>query len=428
MPEAQVSRYYVLKWIYFATVASIYGTALTYFLRYLIINAYGLIASRGIPLYFFPIVGALLCGLIIYKIRPQSAGEGVPRYMNAVNSKTGNMTISTSICKFLAVTVTLACGGSGGLVGPLIRVNSGFMFGMGNFLEKFGFNKDDRRTMTICGASAICAIVFQAPVSAGLFAVEVLKRANMRYLDLFPAIMTSCLSVALVRFLNYETIYPFHVLAKPFPLTDLLWILLIGTVTGYYSLGYITFYGWVRNMMGRDKLKLRNMILGAVIITGMAFFVHEGLIGTSSSYFKNLTTGEGLWPWQGQLQGRFLFITFFILAILKGVTNCVTVGSGLSAGFTGPSMIMGLFIGAAFAQLLGVAATSGTYYAFLAAGMSGVLSASMNIPLAASMMGAEIMGPAYVLPSTISSIVAFQIARRATIYDQKFSIGTHEED
>ena len=77
---------------------------------------------------------------------------------------------------------------------------------------------------------------------------------------------------------------------------------------------------------------------------------------------------------------------------------------------------MGLMIGAAFGHLLNIPPSSGTYYSFMAAGMSGILSASMNVPMSAAVMGAEIFGSNIGFSSTISSIIAFQVARGTTLY------------
>ncbi len=93
---------------------------------------------------------------------------------------------------------------------------------------------------------------------------------------------------------------------------------------------------------------------------------------------------------------------------MKGLTNSITVGSGLSGGFIGPSVIMGLFLGAAMAQFFGIQANSRVYYALLVAGMSGVLSGSLNAPIAAAIIGTEIFGAEYAVPATLSSIISFQ--------------------
>ena len=416
----KLSVIYLLKWICFAVSASTLGIGTIYSFKYLLINTLELIHHSGISFYLYPVFGALVCGLIIYRICPGSAGEGMPAYMRSVNTENGNLSLKATVCKFFATLFTLGFGGSGGIIGPMVRVNSGIMASLGNLLIKIGFTEEDRRIITICGASAVCAAAFQSPIGAGFLAVEILKRANMRYLDLFPSIITSCLCVTLIRHLNLPDIFPFNfsIVNDDFVfLKDMIWIITLGFITGGFSILYVKLYGWMRKFMERDSLSTINMLIGSIIVSGIAFLVHQDLLSVSFSYIGNLTSGDGDWPFAEIFEGRTLFVVFILLAIMKGLTNSITVGSGLSGGFIGPSVIMGLFLGAAMAQFLGIQANSGVFYALLVAGMSGVLSGSLNAPIAAAIIGTEIFGAEYAVPATLSSIISFQIARSSYLYD-----------
>ncbi len=417
---SRLSLIHVIKWFCVALIASISGVLVTYSFMFLLEKGSNFLINTTIPYYFFPVVAALISGFIIYKLRPTSAGEGIPSYLRAVNLKKGNFSATTSIYKYFAALITLVCGGSGGIVGPLVKINAGIMSRAGWLLQKIGFNEDDRRTIVICGASAVCAIVFRSPVGAGLFAVEILKRANMRYLDLFPSIITSCLTIALITMLDLPLIYQFKA-GVSFAIKDsIFWICIIGIFTGFYSIVYVKFYEFIRKVMGRDCVKVRNMVFATIFVGFVAYLVDQNLLSISLLYFQKLVEGSTDWPFANHFPGKSICLVLLGLAVLKGLTNCVTVGSGLSAGFTGPSVIMGLFIGAAFAAVLGIEPGSGTYYVFLASGLSGILSSSMNVPLAAAVMGGEIFGPAYALPTAISSILAFQVARSSSLYDFQY--------
>lgn len=419
----RLSTIYLLKWICFAFTASTIGIGIIYSFRYLLMKTFELIHYSGIPFYFYPVFGALVCGLIIYRICPDSAGEGMSAYIQAVNTEKGKLSLKATLNKFFAALFTLGFGGSGGIVGPMVRVNSGIMASLGNFFMKFGFTEEDRRVIAICGASSICAAAFHSPIGAGFLVVELLKRANMHYRDLFPSILTSCLCVTLIRYLNLSAIFPFHIAAfndSYVPMKNMLWIIAMGFITGGFSILYVRFYGWMRKFMERDSLSTINMLIGSIIVSCIAYLVHQDLLSVSFSYIENLTMGKGVWPFAGIFEGRALFVVFILLAALKGLTNCITVGSGLSGGFIGPSVVMGLLLGAAMAQFLGIQANSGAFYAFLVAGMSGVLSGSLNAPLAAAIMGTEVFGIDYAIPATISSIVSFQIARSSYLYDFKY--------
>lgn len=167
----KLSVIHLLKWICFAVIASTLGIGTIYSFKYLLIKTLELIHYSGIFLYLWPVFGTLVCGLIIYRICPGSAGEGMPAYLRAVNSENGNLSLKATVCKFFATLFTLGFGGSGGIIGPMVRVNSGIMASLGNLFMKIGFTEEDRRIIAICGASSVCAAAFQSPIGAGFLAV-----------------------------------------------------------------------------------------------------------------------------------------------------------------------------------------------------------------------------------------------------------------
>ncbi len=423
---SKISLIHLAKWLLFATLASATGLAISYAFKYVITTLVSLPSSSTI--FVYPILGAIFVGAVIYRMSPESAGEGIPAYLKMVNIRAGKVSIFSSIAKFIAAAITLSFGGSGGVVGPLVRINAGIINGMAHLFKRIHFDDHDTRTLTICGASSVLAVIFNAPVGAGFFAVEILKRCKMGYLDLFPSIITSCLTISVMTTFGLKPLYIFQGPNGPFMAENIPIIISVAIFSGLYALGYTKFYGWIRGLLGRDKLRIRYMVAALLSVTTLAYFVDINLLGTSLKYFEYLTSGKGEWPFAQYFPGSSIAILFLALAFLKALTNCITVSSGLSAGFTGPVILVGLFIGAATAQIVGVSAADTTYYAFLVAGVSGMLSASMNVPIAAAIMGAEIFGISYALPATLSSIIAFQIARSSTLYDFQFEEFDNEEN
>lgn len=370
-------------------------------------------------LYFFPTLGALVCGLIIYRIKKEASGEGIPSYLDAVNLEQGKYNLRTTCLKFLAALATLATGGSGGILGPLARVNSGLSSFICQGLFKLGFDEDDRRTAAICGFAALFGVIFQTPIAGGFFAVEVLKRAKMGYLDLFPSMFSSCFAVALCHIWGIEPFYTIHAINE-FPSHDsMILIPLAAAVTGYCAILFAKFYNFVQKRMHRENLKLRHMILGSLLVGLAGWGVHGSLLGTSASLFVDVSQGAEINLFQGVGRG-WICLSLLILAFSKGITNAVTVGSGMNAGFTGPAFLIGLLLGASLAALLGIEFGSPSYYTLLAAGMSGFMAACMNVPLAAAIMGSEIFGSHFSFATAVSAIIAFQIGRGVTIYDKQY--------
>lgn len=111
---------------------------------------------------------------------------------------------------------------------------------------------------------------------------------------------------------------------------------------------------------------LEIIVLAGSLLAGIiAFTVNIDILGTSSNLFKAVP----------------LILVVILVMILKAAANCFTIGSGLSAGF------------------------------------AGMLSSTMNTPVATAVITLELFGFAYSLPAGIASIIGFQVNRSNTLYD-----------
>jgi H+/Cl- antiporter ClcA len=55
--------------------------------------------------------------------------------------------------------------------------------------------KQDFALFPICGLAAALGALVHSSIGAGIFAVEIIQKSNMRYRQLFPAILASSASV-----------------------------------------------------------------------------------------------------------------------------------------------------------------------------------------------------------------------------------------
>ena len=146
-------------------------------------------------------------------------------------------------------------------------------------------------------------------------------------------------------------------------------------------------------------------------------FINVNILGTSSGLFKAVFTFNAEILYGGLPVTLPLFFVLVILVISKAMANCFTIGSGLSAGFTGPAMLIGLLVGSIFVSIAGITPNTPEYFAFLAAGFAAMLSSTMNTPVATAVITLELFGLAYSLPAGMASIIGFQVNRSNTLYD-----------
>jgi CIC family chloride channel protein len=419
--QAKASYLYLLKWLTLSLSAGLVGSLTVRLFTLLLEGLSAFLLSFPLPLPVWSLAGALLVGGLIYRLEPAAAGEGIPSYLRGLNLRQGYLPFSVTFFKFWSALLTLATFGNGGVVGPVGRVSAGIMSKLGRSLYLIGFDEEDQHTAVICGMAASVAVIFGAPLGGGIFAVEITQRSRVGYKDFFPAILAGIVAVLIYRLFGWPAYYLIHASDNPWNLRLLVWILLLALLSGLVSGAYTRLYGYIARLFRRNAGRvLLKVTVGTLAASWLGWLVNPALMGTSKNLFQAVFSGN-----LTGLTGLFgstlpLGIVLLIMLVLKGLLNCLTVGSGMSAGLTGPAALMGILLGAGFAHLVGVLSLSTNYYALIAAGFAGMLAGSMNVPLAAAVMSIEIFGLSYSIPAGLAAIIAFQINRHQTIYDLAF--------
>ncbi len=416
------SLLYLTGWLLSAAVSGLAGVLLLQGFRFILDILDGFILSRpSVPLPAWPLLGALLAGGLIYRWEPRATGEGMPSYIEALQRNRGRFPLRVTLNKLLAALFTLSFWGSGGLVGPLGRVNAGLMSWATGLADHRSHRDEHIRTAAICGLAAVTGAVFHSPVGGGIFAVEIIQRANMRYRDLFPAILSSTSAVFFARLFRTEAVVAF---APPqgHPLLHgriIPAVIAVTLCSGLLARAFIGSYAGISRLFGREQNRriLPKVLAGSLGAALIAALLHPGIFGTSQPLFQAIA-GTDPAAFYGRLPSLLPLPAVILLLILaKGASSSLTIGSGLSAGFTGPSFLLGALLGAAGAALTGLPAGSSEYYTLVAAGCAGMLSSTMNVPIAAAIITIEVFGLWYSLPAGLAAVVGFQINRHNTIYD-----------
>ena len=417
------SYQYLIQWMVIAISAGIIGCLCTQAFVFLYRRMIGFLSSiDGVPLILWPAAGALITGLMVYRLEPRAKGEGIPSYLVGIREKNGRLSFSETFFKFWAALLTLGTFGNGGFLGPVGRASAGIMSGLSRIIPKKLISLEHTVLYPVCGLAAAFAALVHSPIGAGIFAVEIIQKANMHYRRLFPAIIAATVSVFFSRLLGFEPVISFDTLNESINVETAGILFLISLSAGFLGKGFIFLYSHVSRLFHRDH-KLSNaavtvrVLIGSVAAFGIAAVVNPHLIGVSSGIFPAIFSGDPAVLY-GKLPAALPLAAVLVLMIaVKLLANSLTVGSGMSAGFTGPSMVAGLLLGALFAALFRIPSSTPEYYAMLAAGFAGVISSTMNTPIAAGVLTVEMFGLFYSLPAGLASVIGFQVNRHNTLYD-----------
>ncbi|MBN1164887.1 MAG: chloride channel protein [Candidatus Krumholzibacteriota bacterium] len=373
----------------------------------------------GAP-YLTPALGAVLVGYLILKPFPAAGGEGVPNYLIAVNRDRGKMRLRDALMKFPATILTLGCGGSGGIVGPLAHIGAG----IGVFITKYAFRltalreKGDLRMAAICGVSGTVSAIFHCPLGGGFFAAEILRRESMSYTDIFPAVMTGCVSFMVSAFgFGREPIFQVGAPAGTPPGILYAWLPLQAVIAGGMGMLFVFSFEKISTLLRRVLRKQPYPALAGSLFLCLLWFTDSGsVLSTSTPLFARLAGGNLAGLESSLYGGQNLALFLLLLVLLKIIATSFTVGSGMSGGFTGPLIVIGVGTGAMVSSVLGINSGSVEYYVLLACSTAGIMAAALNVPLAAILITARMFGYSYMLAAFIGSILAFLIFKNKTIY------------
>ncbi len=427
--ESRMGGKFLIRWAIQAIVAGVGGAVLVRSFEMLLTF---LPVYRAQPLLHpvaDAVMAALVTGFFLYWFAPGAAGEGIPAYLDAIRDRDGSLSFKDTVIKYPAALLALGFWGSGGMVGPVGRVTAGVSQSATLQLQKLFprlFADHDVEnihyyaptTAAIAGMAAAVAAIFGAPIAGAVFAVEVIQRDQLRYHQLFPAILSSSVAVFLMEIMGWSA--PFRVVVTAYAPEALVIVpvVLVGIFSGFVGRAYTALYRFMSDRFRRRHHagRVPRLVIGMVGAAVVGLLVHPTVFGTSSRLSMLLSIGDMETLAVGWLPAGGA-VLLLVLLLAKMVTNCVTVASGMSAGFTGPAALTGMFVGATVALLLGYEAGGHTYTTLVAAGFAGTLASMMNIPLAASILAMEVFAPTFGVPAGIAAILGFQIARYSTIYD-----------
>ena len=416
--ERRSSYIFLVKWISIAAVTGIMGSCLLQGFRTLVDIGQSILSSVPIPLPVWGGIAAIIVGGIVYRIEPDAAGEGMPSYLECLNRCDGDFPIRPTAWKLPGALLTLASFGSGGLAGPIGRVNAGLASFIARKLPGKLLTPEDMRTASICGMSAVIGALFHSPVGGGIFAVEIIQKANMRYRDLFPSIMCSSAAVWLSKAMGWEPLFSVGAVAGPIPAKTLGLVIALAFALGIIGGLYTRFYAIVVRVFRRDQGRVViKVLIGTLVASFVAWIVNPELMGTASTVIKAIIADSQSAIYGNIPRGVPIEIAAICILLVRGFASCVTIGSGMSAGLMGPSAMIGMIVAYAVSHIVNTPAASTEFFAILSAGFAGMLASTMNVPIAAAVMTIEVFGLSFSLPAGVAAIIGFQVNRHRTLYD-----------
>lgn len=350
---------------------------------------------------------AVLVGKLL-QYEPMISGSGIPQLEGEMAGKLDQRWWRVLPAKFLGGFLCLLGGLALGREGPSIQLGAMVGKGVSKGMER---GVTEEKYLLTCGASAGLAAAFHAPLAGVMFSLEEVHK-NFS-VSVLVSVMTASLSADFMAstVMGVDSVFQFQIV-RALPPKRYGMILLLGIILGVLG----AFYNWFtlkvqsfyRNAKG---LSVTQKLMLPFFCAGILGFTMPEFLGSGHALLDYLTTED-------VMLGTILFI-------LAGrfVFSAVCFGSGAPGGIFFPLLVLGGFIGGAFA-------TVGVHYMgldmmyinnFVVLAMAGYFAAIVRAPLTGIILIFEMTGSlSQMMTLSIVSVVAYIVAtllRSKPIYE-----------
>ena len=355
-----------IKWLLIAIVTGVIGGIVGGVFNLSVSYATTMRESHAWLLWLLPVGGVIIAAL--YKVTKMEAkntnaiidsvhlGENVPAMLAPVI--------------FIATVITHLCGGSAGREGAALQIGGGLGSNIGRL---FGLDEKDIRLATLCGMSAVFSALFGTPLTATLFALEVISVGVFYYSGLVPCLVSSVVAFGVTMLMG---ISPTRFIIVMLPLTaNLIWRVAIlavicAAVSSLFCVAMHAAEYYIEKW-------LPNTILRAA--AGGAVLIALTLLVGSTDY-----NGTGMNVIKAALEHGSAHPMAFLLKILF---TAITLSCGFRGGEVVPTFFIGATLGCVVGPLLGIPAGFSA-----AVGLIAVFCGAVNCPIASVILSVELFG------------------------------------
>lgn len=337
-------------------------------------------------IWLLPLGGMAI--VLLYRVCGMEKDRGTNLVLVAVRDAE-RLKLRTAPLIFLSTILTHLVGGSAGREGAALQLGASLSAYVGRLLR---LDERDERIVVMCGMAAAFSALFGTPLTAAIFAMEVVTVGRMYYAALVPSLVSSYTAALVAHAFGVHAIHGYPVSdALELELLPIFQVAALGTLCAVLSILFCVVMHSAPKLYAKylpDPL-VRAAVGGALVL-GLTLLVgSQTYNGAGDPVIRTLLAGE-------TIPEAFL---------LKILFTALTLG----AGFRGGEIVPVLFTGCAFGTWAGP--LLGLPHGFSGAlGMSAVFCGATNCPLSSILLAFELFGgdglPLYALCCGVSFMLS----------------------
>lgn len=383
----------LLKWVVIGTCIGATGGFIGSLFHITVDEVSNLRASMPAIMLALPFAGLV----IVYTYRATDVeGHGTNTIIDSVHTG-AKVPLTLAPAIFIGTVLTHLCGGSAGREGAALQLGGGIGCHIGGM---FNIDEKDMRIATLCGMSALFSALFGTPITATIFAIEVISVGVVYYSALVPSFISALVGYFIADFFGitpaFYTITQMHELLP----STLISVALMAIVFAAVSIVFCIFLS--RGHVFIEK-KLPNPYV-RVFVGGLVILLLTFVCGT------NDYNGAGMDIIANAMNGQANAEAF----ILKIIFTTVTISSGFKGGEVVPTFFVGATLGCVLAPIFGLPAD------FAAAlGLVSLFCGVVNCPVASIFLSIELFGAAGLIYFTLSCGLSYMLSGYYGLYSSQ---------
>ena len=361
-------------------------------------------------------IGFVLSWWLVKEFAPNAKGSGIPQVMAAVelanpkeHRKIRNLlSIKIIFFKILSSVILVIGGGAVGREGPTIQIAGSVFRKVNEYLPEW-WPKISKKNMIMTGAAAGLAAAFNTPLGGIVFAVEELSKTHINYFKtaLFTAVIIAGLTAQTLAgsylYLGYPKTNDVSLMVM-FPI-----MLVAGTagiLASQLSVIMLKINGWKKKKLKTDKANVVFLIISALIIASIAYFINREILGSGKEIMERvLFTKNKHEDWY--------------VPILRMLGPALSFTSGGAGGIFAPALSAGASIGSVISGVIHL--TPNETNVVILAGMVAFLTGITRAPFTSAIIVLEMTDRHslifhLMLAGMVSSIASILVSRHS-LYD-----------
>ncbi len=346
-------------------------------------------------IFFMPLGGIVICGL--YKMCELETDPGTNIILESVRTKKHIPWIIAPLI-FFSTAMTHLLGGSAGREGAALQLGGSLGYVVGRVTR---LDEKDMHLSVMCGMSGLFSALFGTPVTACVFAIEVISVGVSYYSALVPCLISAVVSYGVA--LSFG-VTPMHFdITQHIPQVDFISLSQVIVLSGLCAIVSIVFCILMHKTPKLMKKFLKNDYLRA-FAGGMIIIVLTLLVNCRDY------NGAGSEIIAKALNGEVKTEAF----LLKMIFTAVTIGCGYKGGEIVPTLFIGSTFGCMMGNLLGLSPVFGA-----GIGMICLFCGVVNCPFASLMLSVELFGSQGVILFATGCVVSYMLSGYYGLYSSQ---------